>query len=60
MCIRDRFFTYTEQVTIEKDKDYPLTATMKQQEMCIRDRYYHKYDAHKGTQWLALLSEWSS
>ena len=25
------FFTYTEQVTIEKDKDYPLTAAMKQQ-----------------------------
>ena len=25
------FFTYTEQVTIEKDKNYPLTATMKQQ-----------------------------
>ena len=25
------FFTYTEQVSIEKDKDYPLTATMKQQ-----------------------------
>ena len=24
------FFTYTEQVTIEKDKDYPLTAAMKQ------------------------------
>ena len=44
------FFTYTEQVTIGKDKDYPLTAAMKQQvreltlvveptgEMCIRDR----------------------
>ena len=25
------FFTYTEQVSIEKDKDYPLTAAMKQQ-----------------------------
>ena len=25
------FFTYTEQVTIEKDRDYPLTAAMKQQ-----------------------------
>ncbi len=25
------FFTYTKQVTIEKDKDYPLTAAMKQQ-----------------------------
>ena len=25
------FFTHTEQVSIEKDKDYPLTATMKQQ-----------------------------
>ena len=25
------FFTYTEQVTIEKDKDHPLTAAMKQQ-----------------------------
>ena len=25
------FFTYTEQVTVEKDKDYPLTAAMKQQ-----------------------------
>lgn len=25
------FFTYTEHVTIEKDKDYPLTAAMKQQ-----------------------------
>lgn len=25
------FFTYTEQVTIEKDKDYPLTAVMQQQ-----------------------------
>ena len=25
------FFTHTEQVAIEKDKDYPLTATMKQQ-----------------------------
>ena len=25
------FFTYTEQVTIEKDKDYPLTAAMKHQ-----------------------------
>ena len=25
------FFTYTKQVSIEKDKDYPLTAAMKQQ-----------------------------
>ena len=25
------FFTYTEQVSIEKDKDYPLTAVMQQQ-----------------------------
>ena len=25
------FFTHTEQVSIEKDKDYPLTAAMKQQ-----------------------------
>ena len=25
------FFTYTEQLSIEKDKDYPLTAAMKQQ-----------------------------
>ena len=25
------FFTYTQQVSIEKDKDYPLTAAMKQQ-----------------------------
>ena len=25
------FFTYTQQVAIEKDKDYPLTAAMKQQ-----------------------------
>ena len=25
------FFTYTEQVSIEKDKDYPLTVAMKQQ-----------------------------
>ena len=25
------FFTYTKHVTIEKDKDYPLTAAMKQQ-----------------------------
>ena len=37
------FFTYTKQVSIEKDKDYPLTAAMKQQvrelKMCIRDRY---------------------